>query len=113
MGFLYNDISATFAYEDREKNRILCLIAYIPLLFFVPVLFASRSPVAKFHANQGFALSVALVVCSLIASVFWLLSLPLSLFTLIIFIMELYGAVNASRGTVIEYPVLSGIRLFK
>lgn len=44
---------------DVEKNKVFALLAYIGILWLVPLLAAKDSPFAKYHANQGLALFIA------------------------------------------------------
>ena len=113
MGFLYNDISATFAAEDRTKNKIIGFISYLPFLFFVSFVLSRRSPLAKFNAMQGMLLSALLLIVSLIARLFWILAYPLSFVAFIVFIMMIYAAFKSLKGAVIEYPVLGMKNPFK
>ena len=55
---------------DVEKNKVFALLAYIGLLFLVPLLAAKDSPFAKYHANQGIILFIAsLAMCIVVGFV--------------------------------------------
>ena len=51
------------------KTRLLCVLAYVPFLFFLPLVFASKNSRTKFHANQGLVLLIAIVVINLLIAV--------------------------------------------
>lgn len=47
------DFTANFDPSDIEKNKVICALAYIPCLFWLPLAACSNSGFGKFHANQG------------------------------------------------------------
>jgi uncharacterized membrane protein len=104
--------------EDAEKNKIFGILAYV--LFFVPLLVAKDSPFAKYHANQGLALFLAMVVASIVLAVltfipfigfvFGLLHIVLYLGYLVLVVL---GIVNAAAGKCVPLPLIGGIKLLK
>ena len=92
------DLTGSFDTNDIEQNKAISAIAYIPILFLVPML-ASQSPYAKFHANQGFILSWVPILPTLISAVF-------SLATLALLII---GIINAVQGKAKKLPVVGGL----
>ena len=65
----FNDIGTerNFTYEDREKNKILAIIAYLlPILFFLPYLNDKNSEYTRFHANQSLTWLITLVVMGIV-----------------------------------------------
>jgi uncharacterized membrane protein len=108
--------------EDAERNKTSGIIAYIPLLFLIPLLTVKDSPYAKYHANQGFVLFllelVVLIVVQIIDKVLelvglstldWVIGLvylgPLGLF--------IFGVVNAAYGKCVPLPLVGGVKLVK
>ncbi len=63
------DLTGSFDTNDIEQNKLISAIGYIPVLFLVPMLGASNSPFAKFHANQGLILTIAAAVLGIARSV--------------------------------------------
>ena len=61
------DLTGSFDTNDIEQNKAISAIAYIPILFLVPML-ASQSPYAKFHANQGLILTLTSIILSIASS---------------------------------------------
>jgi len=55
---------------DVEKNKVMALLAYIGILWLVPLLAAKDSPFAKYHANQGLVLFLAEVVFCVVVGCF-------------------------------------------
>ncbi len=115
-----------FKEEDIKKNKFISVIAYIPLLCFIPIIFKKDSEFAKFHANQGlslfiteFIMAVLYFALSFIASVFSLIPLTIGLnfissFMLIIVLsLMLVGVMNASGGLAKSLPFIGGIEIIK
>ena len=50
--------------EDIEKNKFYAILAYIGILFIVPLLAAPNSKFARYHANQGLVFFLATVILS-------------------------------------------------
>lgn len=59
--------------EDVNKNKPMAILAYLGLLFIVPLLVAKESPFAKYHTNQGLILFIAgfilMIACTIVAAV--------------------------------------------
>src|SRR6267378_526195 len=47
---------------DIEQNKVYAILAYIGLLFLVPLLAAPNSKFARYHTNQGIVLFLATIV---------------------------------------------------
>src|SRR5436305_371519 len=54
---------------DVEKNKVFAALAYLGLLFLVPLLAAKDSPFAKYHTNQGIALFLVTMVAYVVVVV--------------------------------------------
>lgn len=99
--------------KDVEENKIYGILAYIGILFIVPLLAAPKSPFAKFHANQGCALFIAEVALSVVAIIpilGWFVWLFGSLAVLVLAIM---GIINAANGKMEKLPVVGGFEIIK
>ena len=48
--------------SDIDKNKVFAVLAYLGILFLVPLLAAKDSKFARYHTNQGIVLFLALVV---------------------------------------------------
>ncbi len=64
--FETENLTGMFDTNDINNNKILAVLAYIPLLFLIPLLAANDSKFAKFHANQGLILTIFAFVCAII-----------------------------------------------
>jgi uncharacterized membrane protein len=104
--------------DDAEKNKVWGILAYI--LFFIPLITAKDSPFAKYHANQGLALFLTMIVSltaltilsfiPFVGFVFGLLHILVYLGGLVLVVL---GIVNAAAGKCIPLPVIGGIKLIK
>lgn len=47
---------------DIEQNKVFAVLAYIGILFLVPLLAAPRSRFARYHTNQGIVLFLSIVI---------------------------------------------------
>lgn len=107
-------------FNDAEKNKVYGILAYVGILFIVPLLAAKDSPFAKYHANQGFVLFLAMFVgltalailtyVPVIGFIFGMLHILLYLLYLVLVIL---GVVNASNGKCAPLPVIGGFKLLK
>jgi uncharacterized membrane protein len=87
---------------DVEQNKGIAAIAYIWILFLIPLLAKKDSDFAKYHAKQGlvfFVFSTIVGFISWVPVIGWILGI----FDLILFIM---GLVNALSGKKQPLPVI-------
>ena len=47
---------------DIEQNKLFAVLAYLSILFVVPLIAAPRSKFARYHANQGLILFITSVI---------------------------------------------------
>jgi len=115
----FNDeaVQATFTKEEVEKNKVVCVLAYFWILFFLPFVSDKNSAYAKFHANQAFVFFIASIVVgvaggilSIIPILGVLISAALSLaeFAAMVILM-----ICASKGMAVRIPVIGNIEIFK
>jgi len=104
--------------EDAEKNKVFGILAYV--IFFVPLLAAKDSPYAKYHANQGLALVLAMFVSLLVLTVLGFLPFVGGIFDLLKVVaylgylaLVILGIINAAAGKCVPLPVIGGIKLLK
>lgn len=111
------DTTAEFDSRDIADNKVMAILAYIGILFLIPLLAAQNSGFARFHTNQGLILFLAEVVLSaasgilgLIPFVGWIVSGAVGVLCLALMII---GIVNAANGKAKELPLIGGFRLIK
>ena len=115
------DLTDEYTPEDIDKNKIICGIATIPFIFWLPLVVNDSSRFGKFYANQGLILTVLCVVLyiinELVGRVLWVIPLLghiLSpLFALIVVLIALgewlFLLVSALQGTAKEMPLIGNI----
>jgi uncharacterized membrane protein len=106
--------------KDAEDNKLMGILAYFGILVLVPILTAKESPFARFHANQGLLLLIAMVAIWVINSVLWVLPLGWSLISLLtsllylgIFVLAIIGIINAAKGEMKELPIIGKYTILK
>jgi uncharacterized membrane protein len=107
------DTTNEFDSADIENNKVMAVLAYIGILFLVPLLAAKDSQFARFHANQGLVLFLAGIVSGVVVVVpilGILLSVVCSIFLTVLMIL---GIVNAATGKAKELPIIGKISLIK
>ncbi len=101
--------------NNRDTNKWSCVIAYIGILFFVPLLVDQKNKFNRFHANQAlvlliFAAIVNLIgnyMTTLIGSLIWLVG---GIMMLVFMIM---GVLNAANEKMKPLPLIGKIKLIK
>jgi len=99
--------------QDIEKNKAYAVLAYISILFLVPLLAAKDSPYARFHTNQGlvlFLLEVALNILLAIPVLGWILA-PIGWIAVVVF--AVMGIINAAQGECKPLPIIGEIELIR
>lgn len=110
------DTTADYDKADIEKNEIICALAYIPILFFLPLVGCPKdSKFARFHANQALVFFVTTVILStvsgilnfipIIGAIIWAVA------SLLILGGFLFGLINTLQGKAKELPLIGGIKL--
>lgn len=111
------DTTAEFDSKDITDNKVMAVLAYIGILFLIPLLAAPNSRFARFHTNQGLVLFLAEVVLGaaggvlgLIPFVGWIISSAIGIVCLAFMII---GIVNAANGKAKELPLIGSFKLIK
>ncbi len=109
--------------NDILECKIYCVLCYIWILFFIPLIKDDKSKFCRFHANQALVLLIATALSSIViyfaglvfafiglGMLFSLLSVVVSILG---FILMIIGMINASQGEMKELPVIGKIELIK
>ncbi len=97
--------------KDVEENKVYGILAYIGILFLVPLLAAPKSKFAKFHANQGCVLFIAEVIFSVvwvIPILGWIVGFVGGIATLVLSIM---GIMSAANGKTEKLPLIGDFEI--
>lgn len=109
------DTTAQYEKHDIENNKILALFSYIGILFLIPLLAASNSKFARFHANQGLVFFLANLVLGLVCTVLAFIPVVGAIIDVLIGLVSLavmiLGIYNAVTGKAKELPVIGGIKI--
>lgn len=115
-----------FNTEDVKSNKAMGVLAYIGILFLIPLFAAKDSQYARFHTNQGLILFLADLILNIIVRVVvailtiplglailpvsMVLSLAVGIFALVFLIL---GIMNACSGEPKKLPLIGGITILK
>ena len=116
-----------FNTEDVNSNKVFGILAYIGILFLVPLFAAKDSQYARFHTNQGLVLFIAEVILNIAAKIvigifsvasLGLLAVPISIvLNLVVWAFSvgfmILGIVNACSGEAKELPVIGKITILR
>jgi drug/metabolite transporter superfamily protein YnfA len=114
----YGDCDA----RDVEQNKGVSALAYIPFLFFLPLVACPDSRFGRYHANQGLIfLIVSMIWSALFAAISAVLAFLWFIGPAIIALLSLswilfaawfiIGIVNALGGRARPLPFIGGIRI--
>lgn len=107
------DDKKSSASKDVEKNKVFGILAYIGLLFLVPLLAAPESRFAKFHANQGlilFIFSVAINCVWIVPVLGWIVGF---FGWIAVVVLAIMGIINAANGKMEKLPLIGDFELIK
>ena len=118
------DRTEEFEKEDIEKNKVMSVLAYIWWLVIVTIVAAPNSKFARFHANQGLVLAIALTVFSILAGILtgvlgwipvvgWIVSAVFWLIDAAIFALMLYLIITTAQGKAKELPFIGKFKILK
>lgn len=110
--------------EDIEKNKIFAILAYLGILFLVPLLAAPQSKFARYHTNQGIILCIASIIVGIAALIvtFILSFIPFVGCIGVILVpavgigslvLTVLGIINAANGQCKPLPLIGQYTLLK
>ena len=115
------DTTSQFDPQDINDNKGMSVLAYIGILFLIPLLACPNSRFARYHTNQGLVLFLLELAIGVVTSIFafipvigpiicGLISAVGGIFTLVLMIL---GIINAAQGQAKELPLIGKITLLK
>jgi uncharacterized membrane protein len=103
---------------DIDQNKVFAVLAYLGILFLVPLLAAPHSPFARYHTNQGIVLFISALIVhfgsillAIVTFGFGFLLAPIAWILILIFII--LGIVNAANGQCKPLPLIGHFQLMK
>jgi uncharacterized membrane protein len=103
---------------DIEHNKVFAVLAYVGILFLVPLLAAPRSRFARYHTNQGIVLFISFLIVWF--SLFVLVAIPIVNIVMIPawtvvpaagLVFMIIGIVHAASGEYKPLPWIGHFRL--
>lgn len=99
---------------DIEKSKVYSALAYLGILFFLPLVLCPDSKFGRFHANQGLVLLLFGMGGSLVLGLIPLLGgFLVSAYGVLTFVLFVIGLVNTLNGKAKELPVIGSIHIIK
>lgn len=118
-----SDVTFQFDPADIEKNKWVCALSYLSILFFLPLVVSPDSKYGRFHANQSLVLLIVAVIGNIafgiargilsILHLGWIATLATSLWGLLILGFMIIGIVNVLGGKARQLPVIGWVSLLK
>lgn len=122
--------SYEFCQDDINKNKGMCILAYLSWLVLIPVFAGGNSKVTRFHANQGLVLAIAelawWIISGIVDTILWalfgysvlrgiyiLIKVVLSLVNIVFLILSIIGIINVANGETKELPLIGKIKILK
>ena len=92
--------------KDIEENKLWAVVAYLGILFVLPLLLKKDSEYAQYHSRQGLVLFISAVIWGIVSAVpfiGWFIIMPIGRF---FFVLWLIGIVNALSGKAKPLPLI-------
>lgn len=90
---------------EDSNDKLFGILSYIGILWLVGIL-AGKTEFTKFHANQGFVLWLAGIVCAIVPFLGWLCEIA-------VFVFMIMGIINVCNGEMKELPLIGKLRILK
>lgn len=107
------DTTADYDKKDIEDNKFMAILAYIGILFLIPLFAAKESKFAKFHTNQGIILCIVGVAGGIIGIIPILGTIVSAVVGLATTVLMVLGIVNVCQGKAKELPIIGKYKILK
>lgn len=117
------DSTFRFEPEDIAKNKWVCALSYLSILFFLPLVICPNSKYGKFHANQALVLFIVSIIGSAVFGIAgtilslvklgWIASIVSGIWGLLMTLLTILGIVNVLNGKAKELPVIGKFKLIR
>ncbi|MDF2821347.1 MAG: hypothetical protein K0R15_1788 [Clostridiales bacterium] len=107
---------------NEQENKVIFILAYLGILFFLPLVSCPNSKIGRFHANQGLVLLITSIVGQIVLTIIssivswrlWaVMSMLYTIWGIVIFVLVIIGMINANKNELKPLPVIGGIKLIK
>ncbi len=99
--------------QDIQQNKTMAGLAFLGILFFLPLVSCPNSAFGRWAANQGLLVLLASIVVSLINIIPLLGQIIYLVLSLLIAIFAIISMVGAFQGQAKPIPVIGGISIIK
>ena len=111
--FSTEDITYRYATSDIDSTKAVCVAAYIPVLFFLPLVAAKGSPVGRFHAGQGLLITLFSIIASIVSNITFIGGIISWVMRIALVVAVVMAIVNTGNGKVKRLPLIGNIELIK
>ncbi|MEG0615751.1 MAG: hypothetical protein RR540_08340 [Oscillospiraceae bacterium] len=115
-----NENVEVFDQQDVTENKVIAVLACVPILFWLPFVSCPNSPLAKHYANQSLVLLIAEVILTLASSILGIIPAVGAIMTvctgvisLLLFVCMIILMVGAYQGKASKIPAIGGITIIK
>ncbi len=110
--------------SENTTEKVVCLLAYLPPLFFLPLVICDKGSLfARHHATHALVSNAAALVLSVFSAFFGIVNLipvfgPIAFATvtaatsLVTFTLTVWGMVSASFGKTVTLPFMKKLKIF-
>ena len=91
---------------DIDMTKLYAVLAYLGILFVIPLFMSKDSEFVRFHTNQGIVLFIASVICAAVPIIGWIASIG-------ILVLMVFGLINVSNNEMKELPLIGKFRILK
>ena len=92
--------------EDIEENKWIACLAYVGILFLIPMLAKKDSPYSQFHAKQGFVLFLGWIAATVVNVIPILGQIIFAIAGIFFFVLFIIGVINALSGKAKDLPLI-------
>ena len=100
---------------EKEKimnKKVTSIFAYLGLIFWLIGFLAGDKEGAKFHLNQGLVLTIAYLICNVLAMIPYV-ALVACILDVVLLVFSIMGIVYACKDEDKELPLIGKIQLLK
>lgn len=99
----------------NDKNeKLFAALAYLGVLFFLPLVMCPESQFGRFHANQGLVLLLFGAIGNLVLAWIPLIhGVLLAIYNVLMLLLFVVGVLNVLDGRTRDLPVIGSIRILK
>jgi uncharacterized membrane protein len=108
---------------EMQENKVIFVLSYLGVLFFLPLVSCPNSKAGRFHANQGLVLLLTAIagqiaiaiLSSIILAISWRLwaitSLLSTTWATAMLVLMIIGMMNANRGLQKPLPIIGEVTI--